>query len=97
MLFRSVILSETNFDVFETPLPTMTFCEYVRTPTKGMTSEKFFEIFNVSEIVEEIKYLDIERGKQLNIFDQVQIFRSLSKDCRCFTINPNKHGKLHFN
>ena len=95
--YPTVILSETNFDVFETPLPTMTFCAYVLKRNKGLTSEKIFETFNVSEIVEGIHHWNVEKGYELNIAYQVQFTPSLSKDCRWFTINPNKHGKLIFN
>ena len=95
--YPTVISSETKFDVFEIPLPTMTFCEYGGNRTKGMTSEKVFETFNVSEIVEEIIYYEGESGTKLNISYQVKFLRSLSRDCICFTIKPDENGKLHFN
>ena len=65
--------------------------------TELMTSEKVFDTFDVSEIVEEIIYYDMESGKKLNIFHQVKFLPSLSKDCNCFTIKPQDHGKLSFN
>ena len=95
--YPTVILSETKFDIFETPLPTMTFCEYGGNRTKGITSEKVFETFNVSEIVESIIYYDGESGQTSNISHQVKFLRSLSRGCICFTIEPDENGKLHFN
>ena len=95
--YPTVILSETTFDVFAIPFPSMTFCAYVGNKTNRMTSEEDFDTFNVSEIVESIQYYDGESGHTLNIFHQVKFHRSLSRDCICYTIKPDEHGKLQFN
>ena len=95
--YPTVILSETNFDVSAISFPSMTFCAYVGNSSKGMTSEGVFNTFNVSEIVDKIRYYDDESGRMSNIFHQVKFLRSLSKESNCFTIKPGKFCKLHFN
>ena len=92
--FPTNIFIDTEFDVFEIPLPSVTFCTDITNRSNGKTSQELFDTFKLNQTVLEIGYLHQESDETQNLFDPDQIIQAISMTYYCFTFNSYKQGKL---
>ena len=85
---------ETDFDVFEIPLPSLTFCTNIRNRIRGKVSEDIFKTFKTQDIIGNITTIDQDHQETIvDIFSNYTV-ESLSMDYYCFTINSFKQGNI---
>ena len=86
------VFIETQFDVFEMELPSLTFCAEIGNSSRGKTAEEALRTFKIEEFVEEVSYFNSGNEKQQNFNIMKHSIETMSMMYYCFTLNSYKQG-----